>query len=457
MSKARTVFVCQQCGAQQPRWVGKCPECGEWDSMVEEAVAPYQTRASYDLASATNAPQPLSEVAPAAEPRLATSIAELDRVLGGGLVRGSVVLLGGDPGIGKSTLMLQACHGLAMQGMRSLYVTGEESLMQMKLRAERLGADASGILALAENNAEAMAAHLERTRPDFAVVDSIQMIHHPDISSAPGSVSQVRECAARLVRLAKGLGVPIALIGHVTKQGAIAGPRVLEHMVDTVLYFEGDRHAAYRVLRAVKNRFGPTDELGVFEMSGRGLREVADLADVFVSRRRAAIAGSAVVPALEGTRVLLVEVQALVARATFGTPERKVAGLDRNRVAMLLAVLEKRADLLLADHDVFVNVVGGVRVPEPAADLAAAIAIASSFTDRAVPPDVVAFGEVGLSGEVRAVSQAETRLREAARLGWRRAVVPRENARSLQSRTPGLEVVLVSRLDEALEAATEKP
>jgi len=302
-----------------------------------------------------------------------------------------------------------------------------------------------------------VAAHLERTRPDFAVVDSIQMIHHPDISSAPGSVSQVRECAARLVRLAKSLGVPIALIGHVTKQGAIAGPRVLEHMVDTVLYFEGDRHAAYRLLRAVKNRFGPTDELGVFEMSGRGLREVADLADVFVSRRRAAIAGSAVVPALEGTRVLLVEVQALVARATFGTPERKVAGLDRNRVAMLLAVLEKRADLLLADHDVFVNVVGGVRVPEPAADLAAAIAIASSFTDRAVPPDVVAFGEVGLSGEVRAVSQAETRLREAARLGWRRAVVPRENARSLQSRTPGLEVVLVSRLDEALEAATERP
>jgi len=456
MTKTRTAFVCQQCGAQQPRWVGKCPECGEWDAMVEEVVAPYQTRAPYDLA-ASNAPQPLSEVAPAAEPRLRTGIAELDRVLGGGLVRGSVVLLGGDPGIGKSTLMLQACHGLAMQGLKSLYVTGEESLMQMKLRAERLGADASGILALAENNAEAVAAHLAKTRPDFAVVDSIQMVHHPEISSAPGSVSQVRECAARVVRLAKTLGVPTTLIGHVTKQGAIAGPRVLEHMVDTVLYFEGDRHAAYRVLRAVKNRFGPTDELGVFEMSGRGLREVADLADVFVSRRRAAIAGSAVVPALEGTRVLLVEVQSLVARATFGTPERKVAGVDRNRVAMLLAVLEKRADLLLSGHDVFVNVVGGVRVFEPAADLAAAIAIASSFTERPVPPDLVVFGEVGLSGEVRAVSQAEARLREAARLGWRRAVVPRENARSLQNRTPGLEVVLVSRLDEALEAASEKP
>ena len=457
MSKSRSVFVCQQCGAHQPRWVGKCPECGEWDTLVEEPIATYHTRsARQPAATSTSAPQPLAEVAPPAEPRIQTGIAELDRVLGGGIVGGSAILLGGDPGIGKSTLMLQACHGLALRGLKSLYVTGEESLMQMKLRAERLGADASGILALAETNVEAIAAHIRQSRPQFAVVDSIQMVYRPEISSAPGSVSQVRECAALLVRLAKDHGIPIALIGHVTKQGAIAGPRVLEHMVDTVLYFEGDRHQAYRLLRAAKNRFGPTDELGVFEMSGRGLREVADLADVFVSRRRAAIAGSAVVPALEGTRVLLVEVQALVARATFGTPERKVAGLDRNRVAMLLAVLEKRAELLLADHDVFVNVVGGVRVAEPAADLAAAIAIASSFADRPVPPDLVAVGEVGLSGEVRGVTQLEARLREAARLGWRRAIAPRENARSLSNRPEGLDLVLVSRLDEALEAATAR-
>jgi DNA repair protein RadA/Sms len=393
-------------------------------------------------------------VAPPAQPRLRTGIGELDRVLGGGIVAGSVVLVGGDPGIGKSTLLLQACHGFCLQGLRPLYVTGEESLMQLKLRSERLGLHDDGLLVLAETNAEAITGQIQATGPDFAVVDSIQTIYTPAASSAPGSVSQVRESAAQLVQLAKGSGVPIALIGHVTKQGAIAGPRVLEHMVDTVLYFEGDKYHNYRLLRAVKNRFGPTNEIGVFEMRTTGLAEVGDLSDVFVSRRRSAVPGSVVVPCIEGTRALLVEFQALVSRANFGTPERKVSGPDRNRVAVLLAVLEKRAGLVLAGHDVFVNAVGGVRVSEPAADLGAAIAMASSFTDRAVPPDLAVAGEVGLAGEVRGISQIDARLREAARLGWKRAIIPRDNARSLQERYAGLEVVLVSTLTEAIEAAT---
>jgi DNA repair protein RadA/Sms len=451
MAKNRTVFVCQQCGHQSARWVGRCPDCGEWDSLVEESIAP-PTRSS-GAASAESKPQVLATVTRPDEPRLRTGIGELDRVLGGGVVAGSVVLVGGDPGIGKSTLLLQACAGLGLRGLRTLYVTGEESLMQMKLRSERLGLRSDGLLALAETNADAIARQIEATNPDFAVVDSIQAVYKPEISSAPGSVSQVRECAAQLVQLAKSRGIPIALIGHVTKQGTIAGPRVLEHMVDTVVYFEGDTFHSYRLLRAVKNRFGPTNELGVFEMRSDGLIEVTDLADCFVSRQRGAAAGSVVVPTMEGTRTLMVEVQALVSRANFGTPERKVSGLDRNRVAMLLAVIEKRAGLVLAGHDVFVNVIGGVRVMEPAADLGAAIAIASSFTDKRIPPELVAVGEVGLAGEVRGVAQIEARLREAARLGWTRALVPRDNARSLRGRVEGLEVVLVSRVAEALDAA----
>ena len=452
MAKARAVFVCQQCGAQQPRWLGRCPDCGEWDSLAEETLRPPQRGSGTPRGAA--APQVLAHVRPPEQPRLRTGIGELDRVLGGGIVAGSAVLFGGDPGIGKSTLLLQACHGLSLQGLKTLYVTGEESLTQLRLRAERLGIQANGLLALAETNAETIVAQLEATRPDFAVVDSIQMVYKPDIASAPGSVSQVRECAAELVRLVKAAELPVGLIGHVTKEGAIAGPRVLEHMVDTVLYFEGDRYQAYRLLRAVKNRFGPTDELGVFEMRSTGLAEVAEVADMFVSRQRRAVPGSVIVPAIEGTRALLAEVQALVSRANFGTPERKVRGLDRNRVAMLLAVLEKRAGLVLGGHDVFVNVVGGVKVAEPAADLAAAIAIASSFTDRPVRPDLAAVGEVGLAGEVRGISQLDVRLREAARLGWKVAIAPRDSARALQGPYGGLDVRLASSLSEALEAAS---
>ena len=450
MAKTRTVFVCQQCGSQTPRWLGRCPDCGEWDSLVEEVFERGEAKAA---PSGGARPVPIGDVLPPEQPRLATGIGEFDRVLGGGVVGGSAVLIGGDPGIGKSTLMLQACHGLSVKGLRTLYVTGEESLTQIKLRAERLGLHADGLLVLAETNAEAIAAQIEAVRPDFAVVDSIQMVYSPEVSSAPGSVSQVRDSAGRLVRLAKTSGVPVALVGHVTKQGAIAGPRVLEHMVDTVLYFEGDRFASYRLLRAVKNRFGPTNELGVFEMRDAGLVEVTDLSDVFVSRHRRAVPGSVVVPSIEGTRAILVEVQALVSRANFGTPERKVSGLDRNRVAMLLAVLEKRTDLVLAGHDVFVNAVGGVRLVEPAADLAAALAIASSFTDRPVRPDLAVVGEIGLGGEVRGVSQVEARLGEAAKLGWTRAIAPRDNARSVRKRHKTLEVAFVATLAEALEAA----
>ncbi|MFP4056533.1 MAG: DNA repair protein RadA [Candidatus Brocadiia bacterium] len=451
MAKTRTVFVCQQCGTHQPRWVGKCPACGEWDSLVEEVVGPSSAAGPRPPAEAK--PQALADVAGDEQARLRTGIGELDRVLGGGIVGGSAILVGGDPGIGKSTLLLQACDGLSLRGLRTLYVTGEESLAQMKLRAGRLGVEARELLVLAETSAEAIVGHIASARPHFAVVDSIQMVHSPEVGSAPGSVSQVRHSASQLVQTAKATGVPVALIGHVTKQGAIAGPRVLEHVVDTVLYFEGDRYHSYRLLRAAKNRFGPTNEMGVFEMRSSGLAEVAELSSVFVSQHRGAVPGSVVVPCIEGTRALLVEVQALVSRANYGTPERKVSGLDRNRVAMLLAVLERRADLVLAGHDVFVNAVGGVRLSEPAADLGAAIAMASSFTDRPVAPDLLAAGEVGLAGEVRGIPQVATRLREAARLGWKRAIVPRDNAQAIGPHPDGLALTLVASLDEALDAA----
>ncbi|NQT87593.1 DNA repair protein RadA [bacterium] len=451
MAKKRTVFSCQQCGSQHPRWLGRCPECGEWDSLVEEVFGPVSP--SPIAAAGESRAERLADVQPLAHPRFCTGIGELDRVLGGGLVSGSVVLIGGDPGIGKSTLLLQACHGLSRQALTPLYVTGEESLTQMKLRAERLGVDGKGILAMSETNADVIAAHIQSERPDLAVIDSIQMVHRPDVSSAPGSVSQVRDSAALLVQTAKATGVAVALIGHVTKQGVIAGPRILEHMVDTVLYFEGDAHHTYRLLRAVKNRFGPTNELGVFEMRSSGLAEVTDLTGVFVSRQRAAAPGSVVVPTIEGTRALLVEVQALVTRATYGTPERKVSGMDRNRVAMLLAVIEKRAGLALADHDVFVNAVGGVRIVEPAADLAVAVAIASSFVDKPISSELVAIGEVGLAGEVRGVPQMDARLREAAKLGATRALVPRESAKAIREKHKGLHITHAATLADALDAA----
>ncbi len=423
-----SVYRCQQCGFVQPK-PGTCPDCrratGELIPLVEERQAP--GRASRRPALPQGGPRALRDIATEPGDRVLTGIGELDRVLGGGVVRGSLVLIGGDPGIGKSTLLLQTAQTLARAGAPVLYVSAEESAAQVKLRAERLGIAAEGLLFWAETDLAAIQAQLDTVKPAALVIDSIQTVFLPDLESAPGSVAQVRECGARLGLLAKGRSMATFLVGHVTKEGSLAGPRVLEHLVDTVLYFEGEPHHAYRVLRAVKNRFGSTNEIGVFQMAERGLLEVLNPSGFFLSERPKNAPGSVVVSSLEGTRPLLLELQALVAPASFGTPRRTVLGADYNRVCLLLAVLDKRAGVPLGTQDVFVNVAGGGRVMEPAADLGIVIAAASSFMDRPVPGDLVVLGEVGLTGEVRAVSGLEVRLREAAALGFRSAVVPASN------------------------------
>jgi DNA repair protein RadA/Sms len=442
---------CTECGYRSPKWLGRCPECGAWNSMVEEAAAPRKSRRG--PVTPSRDPIPFDKIGSSSAPRLKTGISEFDRVLGGGVVPGSLVLVGGDPGIGKSTLLLQVAARLAGNLGPVLYVSGEESDGQIRMRADRLGVDPSNLLFLAETALEHILEAAPKAGASALIVDSIQTVYSEEHPSAPGSLAQVREAAARLLFLAKRTGIPVFVIGHVTKDSSIAGPRTLEHIVDTVLYFEGDAHHTYRLLRAVKNRFGPTNELGVFEMRSSGLAEVTDLTGVFVSRQRGAAPGSVVVPTIEGTRALLVEVQALVTRATYGTPERKVSGLDRNRVAMLLAVIEKRAGLALADHDVFVNAVGGVRIVEPAADLAVAVAIASSFVDKPISSELVAIGEVGLAGEVRGVPQMDARLREAAKLGATRALVPRESAKAIREKHKNLDITHAATLADALDAA----
>jgi DNA repair protein RadA/Sms len=446
-----SVYRCQQCGFAGPK-PGTCPDCrrttGELVPLVEERAAP--ARGPRRAVTSPERPRPLREISLERGDRLATGLGELDRVLGGGVVRGSLVLIGGDPGIGKSTLLLQAARALARVTPPVLYVSAEESAAQVKMRADRLGIAADGLLLWAETDLSAVQAALDDVKPRALIVDSIQTVYLPELESAPGSVAQVRECGARLMTLARGLGVATFLVGHVTKEGALAGPRVLEHLVDTVLYFEGESHHAYRILRAVKNRFGSTNEIGVFEMGERGLAEVANPSGFFLAERPQGAAGSVIVSSLEGTRPLLLELQALVARASFGTPRRTVLGADYNRVCLLLAVLEKLGGMPLASQDVFVNVAGGGRVTEPAADLGIVVATASSYMDRAVPGDVLVLGEVGLTGEVRAVSGVELRLREAAALGFRRAVVPRSNAGD-RAKLP-LEVRGVATVGEALDA-----
>jgi len=448
MAKAQTAYVCQNCGAKSSKWFGKCQQCGEWNSLCEERIAPEPQDRRPLLED--NEPVVITEIEPPTESRIPTGIRELDRILGGGIVAGSAVLIGGDPGIGKSTLVLQASFQVSDKGYRALYVTAEESLMQAKLRADRLCTRSDRLYFVAETDVKRIVAHVGKVRPSLVIIDSIQMIYHPDIQSAPGTVSQVRECASELIYLAKREGIPIFLIGHMTKGGLIAGPRTLEHMVDTVLYFEGDKFQAFRILRAVKNRFGSTNEIGIFEMTQGGLQEVANPSALFLSEDGGGVAGSTVVPCIEGSRALLVEIQALCARANFGVPERKVTGVDRNRVSMLLAVLDKRAGLQFGTQDVFVNVVGGVRVDEPAADLGIAVAIASSTRDRCVPAQTVVVGEVGLAGEVRPVSQIETRLKEAQKLGFRRAFIPRANKKGL-SKIADMEILPVPSLAEALD------
>ncbi len=451
MARAKSRFVCRHCGYASAQWMGRCPSCETWEAFDEEPVAKQvggTHGARLSGASGLSRPVTLSEVEPGGEVRLMTGVAEFDRVVGGGLMQGSLNLLAGDPGIGKSTLMTEL--GKYLPDRRVLYVTGEESARQVKVRAGRLGVTSENFLLLAETNIEDIIAAAQDVAPDVMVVDSIQTVFRPDLSSAPGSVSQVRESASALLYLTKSMHFPTFLVGHVTKEGSIAGPRVLEHMVDTVLYFEGERHHAYRILRAVKNRYGSTNEIGVFEMRDDGLRQVDNPSEIFLSERSFGTGGSAVVCSLEGTRPILVEIQALVTPTSYATPQRTATGFDYRRLQMLLAVLEKREGLRLSAHDVFVNVAGGVRLEEPAVDLGVVAAVASSFRDVPTDTGAVLIGEVGLAGELRTVSRLEPRLREAARLGFTTAIVPHNNLTGLKVPS-GMEVNGARSLHEALD------
>ncbi len=456
MSKTKTVFVCQSCGSQSPRWVGKCPNCESWNSYVEEHAfvrpEPKNTRAQM-AAAVSSEVVALNEIEIADEKRFLTGIAEFDRVLGGGIVPGSVTLIGGDPGIGKSTIVLQSACALAEAGLKVLYVSGEESVKQAKMRADRVAKSANAnFLIVSEIDVAAITAHIHTLAPQVVIIDSIQVVYLPEITSSPGSVAQVRESAAVLTQLAKQRGIAMFLVGHVTKEGMLAGPRVLEHMVDTVLYFEGERYSSYRVLRANKNRFGSTNEIGVFEMTSTGLQEILNPSEIFLSERPQDSAGSVVVPILEGTRPFLVEIQGLVSRSAFGMVRQKAQGFDANRLALLVAVLEKRLGLNLGDKDIFLNVVGGVRVMDPAGDLGVALAVASALLDKPVPHDVVIIGEVGLSSEVRSVSQIATRINEAEKLGFTRCIMPKNNLKGKSDLKPKhIKLVAVSTVREALD------
>lgn len=452
MAKVKTRYVCQQCGSTQLKWSGRCPDCGEWNTLVETVVAEERGPAR-PLAAAETAPQPLPAISADGFERIPVAIGELSRVLGGGIVPGSGVLIGGDPGIGKSTLLLQLASLLARQGHKVLYASGEESPQQIKLRAERLGIRDDTLYVLGETRLESIAAHIEQMQPRLAIVDSIQSITTDALTSSAGSISQVRDCASYLLRLAKAHSIPIFIVGHVTKEGAIAGPKVLEHIVDTVLYLEGERFHAYRLLRAAKNRFGSTDEVGIFEMGEEGLMEVSNPSEAFLSERLPNAAGSAIAVTMEGTRPLLVEIQALASTSAFHIPRRTANGVDLNRLLLLAAVLSRRVGMRLSDQDIFVNVVGGLRVSEPAADLAIAVAIGSSFRNRPVAADLAIVGEVGLSGELRSVSHLPQRLNEAARLGFTRCLAPRWPPRGKKSAPQNIEIIGVRTVHEALEAA----
>ncbi|TVZ81004.1 DNA repair protein RadA/Sms [Aeribacillus composti] len=455
MSKIKSKFICQSCGYESPKWMGKCPGCGEWNSMVEEVIKPkgkHRIAFSHSESSTVSKPSPIHQIQAAQEPRMLTGLHEFNRVLGGGIVKGSLVLIGGDPGIGKSTLLLQVSSQLAERGNDVLYISGEESLKQTKLRSDRLGVKGERLFVLSETDLEIIIQSIMETEPAFVIIDSIQTIYNSEIASAPGSVSQVRECTAELMRLAKTKGIPIFIVGHVTKDGTIAGPRILEHMVDTVLYFEGDRHHTYRILRAVKNRFGSTNEIGIFEMKETGLKEVLNPSEVFLEERAKGASGSTVVASMEGTRPVLVEIQALITPTSFGNPRRMANGIDHNRVSLLMAVLEKRVGLLLQNQDAYLKVAGGVKLDEPSIDLAICISIASSFKD--VPTNIydVFVGEVGLTGEIRRVSRIEQRVQEAAKLGFKRIFLPKANLGGWKW-PEDIEIVGVQNISEALELA----
>jgi DNA repair protein RadA/Sms len=450
MSKTKTFYQCQSCGYASPKWLGKCPDCGSWNSFVEEKEVSSGRKGSSLQPSAKTEPMSLQAIENISEKRTSTGIQEFDRVLGGGVVAGSVILVGGDPGIGKSTLLLQAFSGLSRSTGKLLYVSGEESPQQIKMRAERLSVNAENIILLPETSLEGILHATGKITPDALVVDSIQTVYTEELMSAPGSVGQVRECAAKLMLYAKRSHIPVFIVGHVTKEGTIAGPRVLEHIVDTVLYFEGDRGHSYRVLRTIKNRFGSTNEIGIFEMSDAGLREVDNPSELFLSERPQNVSGSTVVACLEGTRPLMVEIQALVSQTNFGMPRRTSIGVDFNRVNLLIAVLEKRAGLHLGGMDIFINIVGGLKIIEPAVDLGIIATIASSAREKPVEPKTCVFGEVGLSSEIRAVAQAEVRLKEAAKIGFTRAVIPAGNAGKIKGKQE-IEIIGVKDCEEFLK------
>lgn len=458
MAKSRTRYVCQTCGSAQSKWMGRCPDCGEWNTLVEMTVQePAPGRPASAALASGGAALALPDIPADGYERIAVPISELSRVLGGGVVPGSVVLISGDPGVGKSTLLIQLCHALSGGQGPILYVSGEESAAQIKLRAERLGIVERDILVLAETHLETIAAQIENAAPRLVVVDSVQSIYSDAITSGAGSVTQVRDCSAHLLRLAKASGFPLFLVGHVTKEGAIAGPRVLEHMVDTVLYLEGERFHSFRLLRSVKNRFGSTNEVGVFEMAEKGLAEVRNPSEAFLAERIPNAPGSAIAVTMEGTRPILVEVQALTSTTAFAQPRRTANGVDFNRLLLITAVLSKRARISLADQDIFANVVGGLQIDEPAADLAVAVAIASSARNRPVAADLALVGEVGLSGELRSVGQLPRRLNEAAKLGFTRVLVPQTAARKLERPPDGLAVLGARTLREAVELALVAP
>ncbi len=458
MVKTKTIFTCQNCGYQSPKWLGKCSDCNSWNSFVEEDYTQPCARSKERKALYKDEPVLLRDVEIKEAGRLKTGLGELDRVLGGGIVAGSVVLIGGDPGIGKSTISLQISNQLARQGKTVLYVSGEESVSQTKLRARRLNhASGENLYIVNQTDLSLIMEYIRKIKPSLVIIDSIQVLFDPGISSSPGSVSQVRECAGMLTQLAKSSAISIFIIGHVTKEGSLAGPRVLEHIVDTVLYFEGDRFSMYRILRGVKNRFGSTNEIGVFQMTQEGLQEVKNPSEIFLSERPKNVSGSVVVCVMEGSRPLLVEIQALVSKSIFGYARRRSQGFDYNRLALLVAVLEKRMGLSLEAEDIFVNVAGGIKVEDPAADLAVAVAIASAFREKNVLSDTVVLGEVGLAGEIRSISQLSLRLKESEKLGFRHCVLPRNNYKNLADYEGGLlELAPVSMLREALDISLEE-
>lgn len=451
MVKKKTKFFCNSCGYESPKWLGRCPGCGEWNTMVEEVevVSKGPRGAFQHSANSSQKAMPIISVESEEAPRIKTELKELNRVLGGGVVPGSLVLIGGDPGIGKSTLLLQVSALLSNKGHRVLYISGEESIRQTKLRAERLGVKSPELYIYSETNLEFLNQTIDEVQPKFVIVDSIQTVYHPNVTSAPGSVSQVRECSAEFMRIAKTKNIAIFLVGHVTKEGQIAGPRILEHMVDTVLYFEGERHHTYRILRSHKNRFGSTNEIAIFEMLQNGLKEVLNPSELFLQERSQGAPGSTVVASMEGTRPILVEIQALVTPSSFNYPKRMATGVDQNRISLLMAVLEKRMGMLLQAQDAYIKVAGGVKLDEPAIDLAILVSIVSSFRDIAAKPMDCYIGEVGLTGEVRRVSRIEQRVQEAAKLGFKRAIIPASNLGGWDA-SSDIEVLGVETVNQAL-------